>query len=104
MTGEFFAYHFDAFNKGYILNKFEKKEYNFIQRFLTAIVYLNTPEEGGETSFPNLEKKIYPEIGKFLLFENTENSSLIPNLKSLHSGDPVRKGEKWIITIWFHTI
>ncbi len=103
-TGEFFAYHLDAFNKGYILNKLVNKEYKFIQRFLTAICYLNTPEDGGETSFPDLEKKIYPEIGKFLLFENTKNSSLIPNLKSFHSGDPVRKGEKWIITIWFHTI
>ena len=103
-TGEFFAHHLDAFNKEYILNKLENKEYNFIQRFLTAICYLNTPEEGGETSFPNLEKKIYPEIGKVLLFENTKSSSLIPNPKSFHSGDPVRKGEKWIITIWFYTI
>ena len=104
IKGEFFAYHLDAFNKEYILNKLVNKEYKFIQRFLTAICYLNTPDEGGETSFPNLEKKIYPEIGKVLLFENTKNSSLIPNLKSFHSGDPVKRGEKWIITIWFHTI
>ena len=55
LTGEFFAYHFDAFNKGYILNKLVNKEYKFIQRFFTAICYLNTPEEGGETSFPNLK-------------------------------------------------
>ena len=103
-TGEFFAYHLDAYNKGSIINKLVSKEYKFIQRFLTAICYLNTSEEGGETSFPYLEKKIYPEMGKVLLFENTKNSSLIPNPKSFHSGDPVRKGEKWIITIWFHTI
>ena len=101
-TGEFFAYHLDAFDKTYILNKLVNKKCKFIQRFLTAICYLNTPEEGGETSFPYVEKKIYPEIGKILLFENTKNSSLSPNIKSFHSGDPVINGEKWIITIWFH--
>mgnify|MGYP001238645472 CR=1 FL=1 len=90
-TGEFFAHHYDAFNNRYIFNKLENNKYKLIQRFLTAICYLNTTEEGGETSFPVLKKKIFPEIGKVLLFENTKNSSLIPNPKSFHSGDPVRK-------------
>ncbi len=69
------------------------------QRMATFIVYLNTPEKGGETIFPRAELKIVPEKGKALLFYNiTEEGN--PDPMSLHAGAPVIKGEKWLMTEW----
>jgi prolyl 4-hydroxylase len=69
------------------------------QRIATFIIYLNTPEEGGETIFPKVGLKITPVKGKALLFYNvTESGAVDP--ESLHGGAPVTKGEKWIVTRW----
>ena len=69
------------------------------QRIATFIIYLNTPEEGGETIFPKVELKITPTKGKALFFYNvTESGALDP--ETLHGGAPVIKGEKWIVTRW----
>lgn len=103
-VGEFFATHPDAFPKDFILKNLEKNKNIFLQRFVTAICYLNTPEKGGATSFPYFKKRVYPEIGKLLLFQNTGKNSIKQNLKMIHSGDPVQKGDKWIITFWFYDL
>lgn len=39
-------------------------------RVITALVYLNEPEEGGETDLVNLGLKIYPATGKLLVFHD----------------------------------
>ncbi len=98
--GQFFAHHLDSYKKDHILNKIRNKNI-FLQRVFTAICYLNTPEEGGITSFPNINKKVIPNIGNLLFFENTKRNALSRNIDSLHGGDPVFKGEKWILTTWF---
>ena len=98
--GQFFAHHLDSYNKEYILEKIENKN-KFLQRVFTVICYLNTPEDGGITSFPNLNKKVFPAVGKLLAFENTKRNTLSTNYDSLHGGDPVFKGEKWILSTWF---
>ena len=103
-VGDFFAHHDDAFNSEYILERLKRNQTQFLQRFVTVICYLNTPEKGGVTSFPYLNKKISPEIGKLLIFKNTKKNSIKPNLKMCHSGDPVEKGEKWIMTFWFYSL
>lgn len=63
------------------------------------IIYLQEPDEGGETTFPRAGLSISPEVGDAILFYN-----VIPNGKldvmSLHAGDPVISGEKWVITKW----
>lgn len=69
------------------------------QRVATFIMYLNTPEKGGETIFPQARLKITPEKGKALLFYNV-NAEGISDSMSLHGGAPVIRGEKWIITRW----
>ena len=70
-------------------------------RYLTFLIYLNDNFEGGETIFPNINKKIKPEKGKAVIFKNIdENENIIK--QSLHGGEPVRSGQKWIINKWIH--
>lgn len=69
------------------------------QRISTAIVYLNNPKAGGQTAFPLLQQIIPATEGKLLLFNSlTDNGQL--NESSLHAGQPVISGVKWICTLW----
>lgn len=67
------------------------------QRIATFLMYLNTPEKGGGTTFP--ESKILVEAckGSGLLFRypTTDDKS-----KTLHGGTPVQAGVKWAATKW----
>ena len=67
-------------------------------RIKTAIIYLTDTFEGGHTSFPLLKKKFKLSAGEIIIFDNIYN---INKYKlSLHQGNPVKKGTKWILTIW----
>ena len=82
-------------------------------RYATVIFYLNAGFNGGNTYFPNIDKKIIPKKGKALLFfnckfnKNTNNTGLCDTINnSKHAGEPVLSGkinEKWIATIWVRT-
>ncbi len=71
------------------------------QRRSTLLIYLNDKMEGGETEFVIINKKIKPEIGKAILFYSSDDFEQIIK-ESKHRGCPVKKGEKWIATIWSH--
>lgn len=85
--GQEFQPHYDYLVKG-IDNRLAEG-----QRDLTLIVYLNTPEEGGETRFPNLAQFITAQQGGVVLFQNVK-------VYSYHAGAPVIKGEKYILNTW----
>lgn len=68
-------------------------------RICTLIMYLNDVGEGGETSFPRLNLSISPKKGNAVYFEYFYQNEKYNEL-TLHSGDPVIKGEKWIATQW----
>ena len=70
------------------------------QRVATLIMYLNTPEAGGETIFPKANIFITPRKGDAVLFYNCslQTGDVDPN--SFHGGAPVIAGEKWIMTKW----
>jgi prolyl 4-hydroxylase len=70
-------------------------------RYITFIMYLNDGFEGGETLFPNINQKVKPEMGKAVIFYNTDNNGLILK-NSLHGGVNVINGEKWIANKWIH--
>jgi len=72
------------------------------QRVATIILYLNTPEAGGETIFPHLGITVTPEKGRALLFYNCRPDGTVDPL-TLHGGAPVKAGEKWIATRWIRT-
>lgn len=69
------------------------------QRIATVIMYLNTPDAGGETIFPLVRVSVKPKKGDALLFYScTPTGEVDPN--TLHGGAPVKAGEKWIATKW----
>jgi prolyl 4-hydroxylase len=69
------------------------------QRIATLVIYLNTPEEGGGTHFPELDLEVKARKGSAVYFEYMNKSGQIDS-RSLHAGLPVLKGEKWIATKW----
>jgi prolyl 4-hydroxylase len=69
------------------------------QRTWTAMAFLNEPEEGGHTQFPEVGVSIRPRAGNLLIWNNlTPDGELNP--LSLHQGSPVTAGVKYIITKW----
>ena len=97
-VGQHFRAHFDYFN--------EKQPYwpKMIetggQRTWTAMIYLNTVEEGGATWFPQIGIKVAPKRGLLLAWNNM-NPDGSRNDQTLHEGMPVVKGTKYIVTKWF---
>jgi prolyl 4-hydroxylase len=72
------------------------------QRSLTAMIYLNPVEEGGETSFPNVGLSIPPQPGALIIWNNAAPNGGL-NQYTLHAGMPVVRGVKYIITKWYRT-
>ncbi len=70
------------------------------QREVTVIMYLNTPQKGGETSFPKTSvQPVTAKKGDAVFFHNVLPSG-VEDLLTLHAGNPVLEGEKWIATRW----
>jgi prolyl 4-hydroxylase len=67
------------------------------QRVATIIMYLNEPERGGHTIFPDLNFEVTPQRGNAVFFSYNRAH---PSTQSLHGGAPVIAGEKWIATKW----
>jgi prolyl 4-hydroxylase len=70
------------------------------QRTLTVLMYLNTVEEGGATFFDKLDLRIKPKTGRAVVWHNITNEGKVDH-NTLHTAEPVSKGEKWIMTKWF---
>lgn len=97
--GGYFKPHYDACEGSEEFCKLMNKSAG--PRNITFLVYLNDNYEGGETHFPNLNKTVKPKKGKLLIFKSTDaNGVIIRN--SLHGGNPVTRGEKWICNKWYH--
>lgn len=67
------------------------------QRVGTLIMYLRTPERGGGTVFPEAGLEVAPRAGNAVFFSYPQAH---PSSRSLHGGEPVLEGEKWIATKW----
>lgn len=99
-----FKSHTDTFAPG--SDEYEVYAKNLGQRTWTFMIYLNEPEEGGETTFTNVKTSednqlsIKPTLGRAVTWNNLYINGEI-NSYSLHQGCPVNKGEKTIITKWF---
>lgn len=70
------------------------------QRLATVLIYLNDDFEGGHTRFPNLGISITPKKGSAVFFWVADQSNKLVYQETLHGGDPVLSGEKWIATQW----
>ncbi|OWW19807.1 2OG-Fe(II) oxygenase [Noviherbaspirillum denitrificans] len=69
------------------------------QRVGTIVMYLSDVEAGGGTSFPEIGLTVQPRKGSAVFFANTD-AYRMPDQKTLHAGDPVERGVKYIATKW----
>ena len=69
------------------------------QRVKTCLVYLNSGYEGGETDFPKLGIKFRGEAGEALVFDSI-GADGVGDMNTLHTGLPVTRGEKWLLSQW----
>ncbi len=67
------------------------------QRVATVLMYLNTPEEGGGTAFPDVHLEVAPRRGMAVFFAYDRP---YPTTLTRHAGCPVLAGEKWVATKW----
>lgn len=67
------------------------------QRVATLVMYLNEPEAGGATVFPDIGFQVLPQQGSAVFFSYAQAH---PASLTLHGGEPVLAGEKWIATKW----
>ena len=89
--GQEFKAHFDYFGQNHPSSN--------NNRISTLVTYLNDVEEGGATTFPNLGIVNIPTKGSAVYFEYFYNDQETNEL-TLHSGEPVIRGEKWVATQW----
>jgi prolyl 4-hydroxylase len=71
-------------------------------RIATVLTYLMTPDEGGDTEFPNAAPgpaHVAARAGDSVLFWDAFPNGR-PDWRSLHAGRPVISGEKWCMTKW----
>ena len=67
------------------------------QRVGSLVMYLNSPERGGGTVFPDVGLEVAPIKGNGVFFSYDRPH---PSTKTLHGGAPVVTGEKWVATKW----
>lgn len=67
------------------------------QRLASLVMYLNTPERGGATRFPDAHLDVAAVKGNAVFFSYDRPH---PMTRSLHAGAPVLAGEKWVATKW----
>lgn len=67
------------------------------QRLGTLLIYLNEPERGGGTTFPDVGLEVAPQRGNAVFFSYDKPH---PSTRTLHGGAPVLAGEKWVATKW----
>lgn len=97
-VGQEFKAHTDWFEPG--LDEYKQNCKIQGNRTWTFMIYLNDVEEGGETYFESINHKFKPKMGQAVIWNNLNCDGSI-NRDTIHSGEPVIKGEKFIITKWF---
>ncbi len=69
------------------------------QRIATFLAYLNAVQAGGATAFPRIGLSVAPQPGAGLLFFNCKPDGT-PDEQTLHAGEPVETGQKWLLSRW----
>lgn len=98
--GEEYKPHYDFFGGLEEQENFKPEQ----QRIKTICLYLNDVESGGATGFPKLDLTVTPKKGNAIFFENINTENKQPYIESLHSGEPIINGEKWLATLWIRDV
>lgn len=70
------------------------------QRTWTAMVCFGAPDAGGGTLFPEAGVRFKPRRGNLLAWCNLLQDGQV-NHNSLHAGEPVEQGRKYVVTKWY---
>jgi prolyl 4-hydroxylase len=70
------------------------------QRGATFLVYLQDPEAGGATVFPEIGLSVAPERLAAVFWRHQRKGSQALDKRTLHGGAPVLKGRKIAANIW----
>lgn len=71
-------------------------------RSITVLLGASCGYAGGATVFPKVDFSATLRCGDLLSFTNLDVNGL-PHELSLHAGEPVLTGEKWVFTKWMHS-
>lgn len=72
-------------------------------RVLTFFLYLSDVEEGGETSFTELDLQVRPKKGRALLWPSVmDDDPTVIDMRTLHEAKAVVKGRKFAANSWIH--
>lgn len=102
-VGGHYKQHCDWFDPNYEGNKPVLEHGG--QRIMTMIMYLNDGFKSGQTFFPrgcdppDVGLEITPEQGRALLWWNVKPDGT-PDRDTIHEGNDVEEGSKWICTKW----
>ena len=96
--GEGYRLHHDAFFPE--SEDFQEQVGDLGNRITTAMIYLNTLPQGGETYFPELGLTVAPRAGLLISWRNL-NLDRSPNMRMLHAANPAKGADKYIVTQWF---
>lgn len=97
-VGQEFKPHFDFFQTSQ--DYWQEQVVMGGQRTWTAMMFLNEPEAGGKTNFPQAKVAVTPRTGNLLIWNNMDDAG-VPNDATLHQGMPVERGLKYILTKWY---
>jgi len=97
-VGQQFKPHHDFFHRGQ--SYYADAANRGGQRTWTAMLFLNQPERGGYTGFPQAGGKVPAKAGTLVIWNNMQPDGR-PNPNSLHQGAPVEAGRKYVLTKWF---
>jgi len=70
------------------------------RRGTTFLLYLSEGQEvTGATSFPRLDQRVHPKMGRAILFHPTTPDGLADTLM-LHASETAGKGGKYVMQVW----
>jgi hypothetical protein len=99
-VGECYKPHVDFFHPA--LPTFAEQMRKKGQRVKTCLVYLNDEYDGGETDFPKAAVRFRGRAGEALIFANVLANGT-GDMKTLHTGLPPSRGEKWLLSQWIRS-
>ncbi len=90
--------HYDRLNDG--IGDYGGRGYQG-DRIVTFLLYLNDDFDGGELEFPKVDRRFRGAKGDAIYFAHIDGAGK-PEGLSLHSGLPIRRGEKYVLSQWIH--
>lgn len=98
--GEQFASHYDFIDSSTQAGQREIASSG--QRAVTFLAYLNDGYDGGETAFPLLGRGFKGNKGDALFYSNALADGS-PDRRTMHTGTPLKRGEKWLMSQWIRS-